>query len=110
MNFLYLTNSRLPGEKAHAIQIMKTCAALAAHADVCIVHAQRSNRPWLRSVTDMQAFYGLPRDIPRRVIPSLDFFHLVPHLPLGGSGAYRIVFAIQMLTYHLALTSLLLRS
>ena len=57
-----------------------------------------------------QAFYGLPRDIPRRVIPSLDFFHLVPHLPLGGSGAYRIVFAIQMLTYHLALIPLLLRS
>jgi glycosyltransferase involved in cell wall biosynthesis len=110
MNFLYLTNSRLPGEKAHAIQIMKTCAALAAHADVRIIHARRSNRPWLRSVTDMRAFYDLPRDVSRRAIPSLDFFHLVPRLSLGSSGAYRIVFAIQMLTYHLALIPLLLRS
>ena len=110
MKFIYLTNSRLPGEKAHAIQIMKTCAALAAHADVSIIHAWRSNRPWLRSVTNLQAFYGLPRDVRRQTIPSLDLFHLVPRMPLWRSGAYRIVFAIQMLTYHLALVPLLLRT
>ena len=110
MKFIYLTNSRLPGEKAHAIQIMKTCAALAAHADVSIIHAWRSNRPWLRSVTNLQTFYGLPRDVRRQTIPSLDLFHLVPRMPLWRSGAYRIVFAIQMLTYHLALVPLLLRT
>ena len=110
MKFIYLTNSRLPGEKAHAIQIMKTCAALAAHADVSIIHAWRSNRPWLRSVTNLQAFYGLPRDVRRQTIPSLDLFQLVPRMPLWRSGAYRIVFAIQMLTYHLALGPLLLRT
>ena len=110
MKFIYLTNSRLPGEKAHAIQIMKTCAALAAHADVSIIHAWRRNRPWLRSVTNLQAFYGLPRDVRRQTIPSLDLFHLVPRMPLWRSGAYRIVFAIQMLTYHLALVPLLLRT
>ena len=110
MKFIYLTNSRLPGEKAHAIQIMKTCAALAARADVSIIHAWRSNRPWLRSVTNLQAFYGLPRDVRRQTIPSLDLFHLVPRIPLWRSEAYRIVFAIQMLTYHLALFPLLLRT
>ncbi len=110
MNILYLTNSRMPGEKAHAIQIMKTCAALAEHADVRIVHARRANRPWLRGVTDLQAFYDLPRDVPRRAIPSLDLFGLVPRLPFGRLRAYQIVFAIQMLTYHLALFPLLLRS
>ncbi len=110
MKFIYLTNSRLPGEKAHAIQIMKTCAALAAHADVSIIHAWRSNRPWLRSVTNLQAFYGLPRDVRRQTIPSLDLFHLVPRMLLWRSGAYRIVFAIQMLTYHLALFPLLFRT
>ena len=110
MKFLYLTNSRLPGEKAHAIQIMKTCAALTEHVDVRIIHARRSNRPWLRSITDLQAFYDLPRDVPLQAIPSLDIFHLVPRLPLWRSGAYRIVFVIQMLTYHLALIPLLLRT
>ena len=48
MKFIYLTNSRLPGEKAHAIQIMKTCAALAADVDIQIVHPRRVNRPWLQ--------------------------------------------------------------
>ena len=108
MKLLYLTNTRLPGEKAHAIQILQTCAALAAHADVCIVHARRSNRPWLRKINDLQAFYGLPRDVPREVIPSVDLFRLVPYLRFGKSVAYRIVFLIQMLTYHLALIPMLI--
>ena len=108
MKLLYLTNTRLPGEKAHAIQILQTCAALAAHADVCIVHARRSNRPWLRRINDLQAFYGLPRDVPREVIPSVDLFRLVPYMRFGKSVAYRIVFLIQMLTYHLALIPMLI--
>ena len=108
MNILYLTNSRIPGEKAHAIQIMKTCSALAAHADVHIIHPRRANRPWLRDVTDFRAFYDLPCDVPCQTIWSLDLFRLVPQLPFWRSGAYRIVFAIQMLTYHLALTPMLL--
>ena len=81
MKFLYLTNSRLPGEKAHAIQIMKTCATLAAYADVRIIHAQRTNRPWLSSVTNLQAYYDLPRDVPRQAIRSLDLFYIVPGMP-----------------------------
>ena len=108
MNILYLTNSRIPGEKAHAIQIMKTCSALAAHVDVRIIHPRRANRPWLRSVTDLRAFYNLPCDVPCQAILSLDLFQFVPHLPLWRSGAYRIVFAVQMLTYHLALIPILL--
>ena len=108
MKLLYLTNSRLPGEKAHAIQILKTCAALAAHADVCIVHARRVNRPWLRKVTDFQTFYGLPRDVPREAIPSLDLFRLLPYLRFGNSLAHRTVFLIQMFTYHFALIPMLI--
>ena len=103
MRIVYLANARLPGEKAHAIQILKTCAALAASADVCLIHARRSNRPWLKEVGDLRAFYGLPRDVPRRAIPSLDLFSLVPRLPFGRSLAYRFVFAVQQLSYHLAL-------
>ena len=68
MKFIYLTNSRLPGEKAHAIQIMKTCAALAADVDIQIVHPRRVNRPWLQSVVDLQKYYRLPRDVERRLV------------------------------------------
>ncbi|MFL2650580.1 MAG: glycosyltransferase family 4 protein [Anaerolineales bacterium] len=110
MKFIYLTNSRLPGEKAHAIQIMKTCAALAADVDIQIVHPRRVNRPWLQSVVDLQKYYRLPRDVERRLVYSLDLFSIVPSLPFGKSLAYKVVFAIQTITYHIALLPLLLTS
>ena len=31
MNVIYIANTRLPTEKAHGYQIMKTCEALASH-------------------------------------------------------------------------------
>ena len=110
MKLIYLTNSRLPGEKAHAIQIMKTCAALAADVDIQIVHPRRVNRPWLQSVVDLQKYYKLPRDVQRRLVGSLDLFSIVPKLPFGKTLAYKIVFAIQTITYHIALLPLLLTS
>ena len=110
MKLIYLTNSRLPGEKAHAIQIMKTCAALAADVDIRIVHPRRVNRPWLQSVVDLQKYYKLPRDVQRRLVGSLDLFSIVPKLPFGKTLAYKIVFAIQTITYHIALLPLLLTS
>ena len=110
IKLIYLTNSRLPGEKAHAIQIMKTCAALAADVDVQIVHPRRVNRPWLQSVVDLQKYYKLPRDVQRRLVGSLDLFSIVPKLPFGKTLAYKIVFAIQTITYHIALLPLLLTS
>lgn len=110
MKFIYLTNSRLPGEKAHAIQIMKTCAALAANVSIKIVHANRVNRQWLRSVVDLKKYYKLPRDVKRKLVYSLDLFNVVPKLPFGKPFAYKLVFAIQTITYHIALLPLLLNS
>lgn len=57
MNLLYLTFSRLPTEKAHGKQIIKTCAALAeAGVDVTLVHPYRKNR-----ITDSPfSFYEVP--------------------------------------------------
>ena len=103
LRLLYLTNSRLPGEKAHAIQIMHTCAALAALVPLRLVHARRVNRAWLRSTVDLRAHYALPRDVARRALPSLDLMPLVPWLPAGRAGAYAFAFALQNLTYHFAL-------
>ena len=103
LRLLYLTNSRLPGEKAHAIQIMHTCAALAAQVQVRLVHARRVNRAWLRGAVDLRAHYALPRDVARRALPSLDLIPLVQWLPAGRAGAYAFAFALQNLTYHIAL-------
>ena len=110
MKFLYLTNTRLPGEKAHAIQIMQTCGALAAHVELQLVHCRRVNRPWLRTVRSLKTYYALPRDVPCRALPSLDLLTLMPRLGLRKMWAYRIAFLIQMLTYHLGLCLFLLRN
>ncbi len=103
MKFIYLSNTRLPGEKAHAIQIMKTCAALAATSDVLLLYPRRRNRAWLRRVTNLVEFYDLPRDVPRKSIPCIDLFDWVLKMPVGQAWGYRFVFALQMWTYHLAL-------
>ena len=103
MKFLYLTNTRLPGEKAHAIQIMHTCSALAAHVKLLLVHGRRVNRRWLRTVSDLEEYYALPRDVPRREIHSVDLLALIPRLGLQRMWAFRVAFFVQMLTYHFAL-------
>ena len=108
MKILYLTNSRLPGEKAHAIQILKTCAALGEKAKVKIVHARRINRPWLKTIEDMQSYYKLPRQISIKSVYSLDLFRIAHILSFGMTFAYRIAFAIQMITYHISLLPYLL--
>lgn len=104
MKLLYLTNSRLPGEKAHAIQIMKTCSALTAELTLVLIHAKRKRRPWLVHVTDLQAYYGLTHAVSRKALYSLDIFESVLWLPqrLRPLG-YKAVFALQLITYHLSL-------
>ncbi len=110
LRLLYLTNSRLPGEKAHAIQIMHTCAALAALVQVRLVHARRVNRAWLRGTTDLRTHYALPRDVARHALPSLDLMPMVNWLPIGRAGGYALAFAVQNATYHIALLLWLLFS
>lgn len=108
MKFIYLANARLPGEKAHAIQIMQTCAALAAHVQLLLVHARRVNRPWLRQVRNLEAYYALPRDVLRRALPSLDLLEFFSRLGLRWMSAYRLAFFVQMITYHLSLSIFML--
>ncbi len=109
MKLFYLTNSRLPGEKAHAIQIMKTCSALSAKSDLLLIHANRKHRDWLKDVTDLQAYYALQNPVARKTLPSLDIFDAVLWLPQRFRGfGYKLVFALQLITYHLSLITYLL--
>ena len=58
---IYITNSRLPTEKAHGYQIVKMCQALAQNgANVLLLHPfrhQRNPRLKEQSVFD---YYGVP--------------------------------------------------
>lgn len=73
MKLAYLANIRLPTEKAHGIQVMKTCEALArlGHEVTLIV-------PRRRNVIAAEPFdyYGVQRNFSIRIIPVFDFLAL----------------------------------
>jgi len=103
--FHYLAPVRLPTEKAHGLQIVHNCEALArAGADVTLYAATRFQPPELRG-RDIWTVYDVPRDAFRlRYVPTLDL------LPLAGGRANRVAQAahyIQMATYSAALWPLL---
>ena len=103
---LYLSNSRIPSEKAHAKQILKTCAALAGLTDLLLVHAKRQNREWLQNVQNVQAFYALPRPVARQTVPSIDVFDPIARLPLGLQDlGFRFAFGLQFASHHMALAA-----
>lgn len=69
VDILYLANARFPTEKAHGLQIMKMCEALArAGAAVELVVPER----WNPIVTDPFEFYGTERNFTITKLPSLD--------------------------------------
>ncbi|MBI3305366.1 glycosyltransferase family 4 protein [Candidatus Parcubacteria bacterium] len=82
MKMLYIANARIPTEKAHGIQIMKTAEAFAAAGvGVELVLPRRHNR---FKGLDPFAYYGLNRRFPIRFLPSLD----VTRLRLFGHPAF----------------------
>ena len=79
MKLLYIANMRLPTEKAHGVQIVQNCEALAAAgAEVTLWAARRVNRLKLHGQQDPWSFYGVARDFKIARIPSLDLHWLLP--------------------------------
>lgn len=73
MGLLYIANIRLPTEKAHGIQIMKTCEALAkADAHVELVVPKRRNK----IKEDPFDFYGVEKKFEIKKLWSLDLIWL----------------------------------
>jgi glycosyltransferase involved in cell wall biosynthesis len=71
---------RMPTDRAHGVQAMRTCAALAgAGAQVTFYHPWRRQSPGLRGA-DPFAYYGLERTFALRRLPHLDP-HLLEPLP-----------------------------
>jgi glycosyltransferase involved in cell wall biosynthesis len=81
---IYITNARLPTEKAHGFQICKMCEALARNGvEVSLLHPYRYQwDPGLqgRNVFD---YYSVPRSFQVRTLPNLDVVPLERFLPKG---------------------------
>jgi len=73
MKIFYLANIRLPTERAHGYQIMKTCQSLAElGVEVCLVVPRRRNQLG----DDAFGYYHLPRKFSIERIWSPDFFRV----------------------------------
>ena len=110
LKILYVTEARLPTEKAHGIQISKTCEALSrAGADVTLIH------PWRLQVNedlkdkDAWTVYGIERNFSIVTLPCIDL------LWLGLSNALLVMLTVGIYTpwamcrtkrYHCSSTSL----
>jgi len=71
MKICYISNSRIPTEKAHGIQIMKTCEALAEDGvGVELVLPSRKNRPF--KGVDIFSFYDVAENFKIKKIWSCD--------------------------------------
>jgi hypothetical protein len=96
MKLLYLSNNRLPTEKAHGLQIAQMCEALAeAGFDVTLAAPHRANTPEMRAVTSLWDHYGVERTFAFRRVPCLDLFPI--------SARYHVAFLVQTVTTMLAL-------
>ncbi len=73
MNIAYLANIRLPTEKAHGVQIMKTCEAFARHgAKVTLIVSSRN-----RTIQqDPFAYYNVKRNFDVRYVYCPELFFL----------------------------------
>src|SRR5574343_570990 len=71
MKLLYISNQRLPTEKAYGLQICKMCEAFAdLGIELELLVPTRRN-----SITkDLFEYYGIRRNFKTKIIPSLDFY------------------------------------
>ncbi len=108
MKLLYVANARIPTEKAHGLQIMQNCEALAeAGAEVTLWAARRINTRELRQIVDPWAHYGVRRAFQLQRLPCLDLQWLVgERIVVLRRGA----FMLQVASWLLALTLALLFS
>lgn len=87
---IYLANIRLPTEKAHGLQIMKTCEALVGlGAEVELWIASRKNY-LAKEIDAISDFYGIKTKFPVRRLWVLDFLL---------SGGWRSAFYLEVLTF-----------
>lgn len=104
MKFAYITNNRLPSEKANAFQIAQMCAALAAQgADLTLFYPARHNTQF--AYQDLFDYYQLPRNFKLHPVPCIDLFPF----SAGAATVEKPIFLIQTFTFAVALLFILAR-
>ena len=105
MKLAYITNARIPSERANGMQTAQMCAAFAvAGAEVTLYHPRRRNWAEFANV-DVWQYYGVPRMFTLRPVSCIDLFHL------SGKQLWleRFVFLLQTFTFALSLLAVLIR-
>ncbi len=88
MNILYIANIRLPTEKAHGLQIMKTCEALALSGADMVLLVPRRHNPIRENPFE---YYGIRARFKVVYVPTLDLVRFG-----------RLGFIVQTLTFSLS--------
>ncbi len=105
MKLAYITNARIPSERANALQSAQMCAAFAAAgAEVVLYHPARRNTEF--EAVDLWQYYGLPHTFQRQAVPCVDLFHLSG----GREGIERPLFFLQTVTFAVSLVTILRRA
>jgi glycosyltransferase involved in cell wall biosynthesis len=87
MKILYITNARIPTERAHGKQIMKMCESFTgAGAEVELVLPQRHNADFRQ--VDPFGYYGVQRNFQIKYLSCIDWLRLRPLL-------WRFAFRLQ---------------
>jgi len=99
MKLIYITNSRIPTEKAHGLQIVKMCQAFVKQgADVELVLPYRKSRG--REESDVFSYYNLDRNFEVSKLKSIDPYWLMK-LPQGIYIKFQSLFFICTLFFYL---------
>ena len=108
MRLLYLSNARIPTEKAHGLQIAKMCEAFSAcGVETVLIHPQRVQSALFQNTPSIWDYYGLRYRFQRLTLFSLDWA-----TPSAGwlSDHDAIRHFVQTYSYGFVLLSWLLRN
>lgn len=73
MRLFYITNTRIPSERASAYQVMQMCAAFAAHnVQVDLLYPRRRAYGEWSAINDPFAYYGVPESFTLQPVPCID--------------------------------------
>ncbi len=105
MKLAYITNARIPSERANSMQAVQMVAAFAATgAEVTLYYPDRRNEEFAGS--SLYTYYGVPETFQARLIPCVDW--IAP-----GNKRHPLekpIFMLQTLTFGVALLKHLRRS
>lgn len=82
MQLVYVSNARLPTERAHGVQIIRMCDAFAScGANVTLVHPWRRQTESALAQTRVREYYGAEQSFSIRTLRNVDVAWLAPILP-----------------------------